>query len=108
MTAPEFQMTCEQDPENSHYIVTDTGDIDVATVPALREFIVALDGNVEVNCEGVSFIDSMGLGMFTDLARGFKTAGRQIALRNLSGNCYRLFELTGLTNFIDVRRAESA
>ena len=108
MTAPAFQMTCEQDPENSHYVVSVIGEIDVVTVPALREFIVALDGNVEVNCEGVSFLDSMGLGMFAALTQGFKAAGRQIALRNLSGNCYRLFELAGLTNFIDVRRAESA
>ena len=96
MSSPEFQIACEQDSENTRYNVTLSGEIDFAAVPAVRDFILALDGDVEVNCEGVSFIDSSGLGLFVRLANQFDTTGHHIALRNLSGNCYRLFEMTGL------------
>jgi anti-sigma B factor antagonist len=103
---PEFQMTCEQNPEESRYVVTLRGDIDVAAVPALRDVILALDADVDVDCEGVTFIDSSGLGLFAQLTRKLQTRDRHVALYKLSGSCYRLFELTGLAGYVDVTRAE--
>lgn len=108
MLGPEFRISCEQDVESSRYVVTIVGDIDMATVPAVREFILALAGEVDVNCEAVSFIDSAGIGMFLGLHHRFNASGRRIALKKLTGNCYRLFEITGLTDFLDVQRADSA
>jgi anti-sigma B factor antagonist len=106
VNVPEFQMACEQDPLESRYVVTLAGEIDIATIPALREFVAALDGDVVVNCEGVTFIDSAGLGFFLSLHRDRQARGHHVALRRLSGNCYQLFELTGLTGYLDVEAAE--
>jgi len=102
---PEFSMSCEQDPRTSRYIVTVTGEIDVATVPVLRDFLLALDGDVEVNCERVSFVDSAGLGLFVGAHRHLTETGRHLRLRRPSASCYKLFEITGLTGFLDLAPA---
>jgi anti-sigma B factor antagonist len=107
VSVPEFHMSCEQDPKNSHFIVTLRGEIDAASVPALREFILALDGDVEVDCKDVTFIDSSGIGLFAAIHRHFEDNGRHVALRKLTGTCYRLFEITGLAGYLDVTQAES-
>jgi anti-sigma B factor antagonist len=104
---PEFSLSCEQDAAGSQYVVTIAGDVDIASVPAIREFILALDGDVEVSCERVTFIDSAGLALFVMLSQAFRVRGQNVALRRLSGNCYKLFELTGLLDLVDVAAADT-
>ena len=103
---PEFHLSCVQDAAGSRYAVTLAGDIDIGTVPAIRDFVLALDGDVNIDCHGVSFIDSAGLGLFVMLSQAFRGRGRTVALRRLSGNCYKLFELTGLLGLVDVSTSE--
>ena len=105
MDTPEFSMSCEQDPRTSRYIVTVTGEIDVATVPVLRDFLLALDGDVEVNCERVSFVDSAGLGLFVGVHKRLTETGRHLRLRHLSEHCYNVFQTTGLTERLDLAPA---
>jgi anti-anti-sigma factor len=99
--APEFTMSCEQDVESSRYVVTVMGDIEYATVPALRDFLLALDGDVDVNCEAVTFLDSAGIGLFAHLQRHLTNQGRRLRLRRLRGNCYKLLEIAGLVGYLD-------
>jgi anti-sigma B factor antagonist len=105
MGNPEFSLSCEHDPADSRYVVTVTGEIDVSTIPALREFLLALDGDIEVNCADVSFIDSEGIGVFVAAHRPSQERGHRLALRSVSGSCYRVFQLTGLTEYLDIEQA---
>src|SRR5437588_12271650 len=98
-------MSCEQDPQASRYVVTVTGEIDVATVPTLRDLLLGLDGDVDVNCERVSFVDSAGLGLFVGVHRRLTEAGLHLRLRHLSEHCYNVFQTTGLTELLDLAPA---
>ena len=58
---------------NDIAVLTPPGDIDIATVPALRRRLDALIGRgvrrVVINCQAVSFIDSTGLAFLLTRAR---------------------------------------
>jgi anti-sigma B factor antagonist len=101
-SSPALTVNAEQLPDGA-CVVTLNGDIDSTTVPALRQFIAKLEGDVEISCEGVDFIDSAGLGAFVFLDQLFKSRDRHLALRRLSDDCSKLFEITGLAQLLDAR-----
>ena len=65
---------------NDIAVLTPPGDIDIATVPALRRRLDALIGRgvrrVVINCQAVSFIDSTGLAFLLTRARAAHEARR--------------------------------
>jgi anti-anti-sigma factor len=77
-------------------------------VPALRELLTALNGDVEVDCGGVRFVDSAGLGAFVAYHRALHGRGGTLRLVNVSDPCYRAFEIAGLTDLLGVQRPENA
>ncbi len=103
----EWSMTCESDETGSHHLVALTGELDVATVPALRSFLLGLQGDVDVNCLGLSFIDSAGIGVFAAYHRAQRDAGRHLRLRNVTHGCYRILQMAGLTDLLDIEQAAS-
>ena len=69
-----------------------TGEIDITTVPALRRLPSTLDGDVEINCEDVTFVDSSGVGLFIGVHKALSGRGHRLTLRRLNATCYRVFE----------------
>jgi len=78
------------------------GELDLATAPALAtELADALDAtdDVEVDLEGVTFIDSSGLRALVDAMRS-TTDGKRFAVVRASSAVVRVLELTGLTDHL--------
>lgn len=85
-------------------ILTVAGDVDVYSAPRLREYldrsIVARRVHIVVDLEGVTFMDSTGLGVLVDrlkLARLHKGSLRVVCtVRRI----LRLFDITGLNDVL--------
>jgi anti-anti-sigma factor len=85
-----------------------TGELDMVTVPILREELARHRGRgrrVVLDLSGVEFIDSTGLVLLMETAREPPTDGWNLSLRrNISPQVARLFEVTrteGLFNWVD-------
>jgi anti-sigma B factor antagonist len=101
----EWSMTCESDSSGTHHVVSLAGELDVATVPALRAFLLSLHGDVDVDCAGLTFIDSAGIGVFAAYHKALRDSGRQLRLRNVNHGCYRILEMAGLTGLLDIQQS---
>lgn len=86
---------------NDIAVLTPPGDIDIATVPALRRRLDALIGRgvrrVVINCQAVSFIDSTGLAFLLTRARELMRREGLLSLVNASGEVVRFWRLLVLS-----------
>lgn len=77
-----------------------TGEIDVYTSPQLKQSLVAaLDEgcvDVVVDLEGVSFIDSSGLGVLVSGLRRVKERGGSMRIVCTREQVLKIFRITGL------------
>ena len=99
----QFSVTCRTDDGGSH-VVTVTGEVDVDTVRAFRDFLFALRGDVELDCGGLIFIDSGGLGTLVMYCRELDITGGHLRLTDVSDDCWKVLEVTGLTHLLDASR----
>ncbi|MHC5251239.1 STAS domain-containing protein [Listeria kieliensis] len=87
-----------------------SGEIDAYTAPKLKE---ALDGyqnkenfTLKVDLSDVGYMDSTGLGVFVGLFKNLRTKNSELVLMGLSERLYRLFEITGLSEIIEIKNIE--
>jgi anti-sigma B factor antagonist len=78
------------------------GELDIAGVPALRAVLASVDGDVEIDCSGLTFIDCAGLRVLQETQRACETAGVRLLLIGPSRCVTRLIDLSGLSGFFDV------
>ena len=82
-----------------------TGELDMVTVPILREELARHRGRgrrVVLDLSGLAFIDSTGLVLLMETAREPSTDGWNIALRrNVSDQVARLLEVTRTETLFD-------
>jgi anti-anti-sigma factor len=70
-----------------------SGELDLLTVPQLREALAAVRGpsrDVVLDCAGLTFIDSSGLGLLLSIARTTNERGASLVLRTASPTVRRL------------------
>jgi anti-sigma B factor antagonist len=79
------------------------GELDLASAPALRDHLAEMDGDIELDCSGVSFIDCSGLSALVDAQRTCQAAGVRLVLVDPSRCVTRLVDLAGLSGFFHVR-----
>ncbi len=99
--------------QRSQCEITLRGEVDVYTAPKLKEQLVAVieDGcaNVIVNLEGVSFIDSSGLGVLVSALRRARERDGAVRIVCTRENILKIFRITGLDKvfpvFTDVAEA---
>jgi anti-anti-sigma factor len=84
------------------------GELDMAEVPELRARLAGLDGDVELDCSGLSFIDSCGLQLFVEVHRACEARGGKLSIVAPSLSVTRLLELTSLDELLRVRRNGTA
>jgi anti-sigma B factor antagonist len=92
---------------DGEYLVTVSGEIDVATSPRLRhELLGLLDQKAQsivLDLGGMSFIDSSGLGVLVGALRRLREQdGNNIVLRGMQPPVRRVFEITGLTDLFTI------
>ena len=78
-----------------------SGEVDVATVPRLREQLHALVASgtprIVVDLDAVDFLDSTGLGVLVGALKRVRSNGGELALVCTSPRIRKVFEVTGLT-----------
>ncbi|OLS41169.1 anti-sigma factor antagonist [Bacillus sp. MRMR6] len=91
---------------NGETFVQVTGEIDAFTAPMLREKLFPLaeadNQTVVISLKEVSYLDSTGLGVFVGLFKQLNQNGGELKLVDLSERLSRLFEITGLSNLINI------
>ena len=90
-----------QDDGDTHVLVLE-GELDMATAPDLETRLKGLDGEVRLECAGLSFVDSRGLSLFVDTHRRLAERGGKLVLANLAPNCRRVIELMKLDNLLNL------
>jgi anti-sigma B factor antagonist len=91
---------------NGKTFVFVAGEIDAYTAPRLREELLPLaqeqNQSLIVSLKDVTYIDSTGLGVFIGVFKLLVKNDGQLKLVNLSDRLERLFQITGLSNIIDI------
>ncbi|WP_042476932.1 STAS domain-containing protein [Bacillus ndiopicus] len=82
------------------------GEIDTYTAPILREELDALeiekDLLVQLDLSKVSYLDSTGLGIFVAFYKKVVKENAHFKLVGLTARLVRLFEITGLSELMDI------
>jgi anti-sigma B factor antagonist len=103
--ADDFSVTSAQLGGETH-VVSVTGELDVATSPALREALLAANtrpgSEVVVNLLSVPFIDSSALGVLVDMSKRLRARGGTLAVVCEDRQLVKIFEITGLTRILAV------
>ncbi|MBC1458103.1 STAS domain-containing protein [Listeria newyorkensis] len=96
--------------DSNHAKVVVGGEIDAYTAPklkeALSEFVDQENFKLQIDLAGVSYMDSTGLGVFVGLFKNLRAKKSELELVGLSDRIYRLFEITGLTDIIEIKNVE--
>jgi anti-sigma B factor antagonist len=91
-------MAAVSDPPSATVVLD--GDIDIATAPAIRRFLMAAisGGNVHlsVDMSGVTFIDASGIGVLVAAANRARQAGGRLSLLAPSRQMRRLLDVLHL------------
>lgn len=85
-------------------VLAPAGDIDISTVPSLRDRVDALvragSLRIIVNCENVSFIDSTGIAFLLTRARTLMRKQGLLSLVNVSPNVLRFLQIVCLADVL--------
>lgn len=88
-------------------VVTATGQLDIATAPALHQRLAGVQvggTSVVLDLDGIEFVDDLGLGvLLAAVKRSRQSEGRFVVVASRP-RLGELFELTGLDRILD--RAE--
>ena len=90
---------------NDGWILTVSGELDMATVPCIREVLDSwfiVPNHLIVDASGLSFIDSSGLRV---LLYARELVGGRLLLRRPSEQTLRVLELSGLADIIEIEMA---
>lgn len=95
---------------NDIAVIAPAHDIDIVTVPLLREQVDSLLEaglrRILVNCQGVSFIDSTGLAFLLSCARRLAKLGGLLSLVNASAYVVRFLQIARLIDALHVTAAD--
>jgi anti-sigma B factor antagonist len=88
-------------------LVRVSGELDLAAVPALRHRLCTLDGDVHLECSGLTFIDASGVRLFVAIHQACERRGAKLVLVNPARCLTRLLALTRLDAVLTVRGVSS-
>jgi anti-anti-sigma factor len=84
------------------------GEFDAAGVQVLTDRLTGVEGDVTLDCSGLTFLDSSGLAFFLATQRACQARGAKLVLMNPSRCVTRLLEVTGLRTRLGVQLARAA
>jgi anti-sigma B factor antagonist len=93
-------------------LVTIAGELDIATVPRVREALSAHDvaggEAVVVDLGDVTFMDSSGLSLFLTLERELRERGGGLAIACPDGAARLIFDVTGVDEHLRLYKTRDA
>ncbi|HGI6469638.1 TPA: anti-sigma factor antagonist [Listeria monocytogenes] len=87
--------------DTDHIDIFVAGEIDAYTAPKVKEGIV-----LRIDLTEVSYMDSTGLGVFVGAFKSLRQRQSELVLFGLSDRLFRLFEITGLSDIIEIKNVE--
>ena len=85
------------------------GEIDIYSAPDFKKklYEAIADGrrDVVLDCSGLSYIDSMGLGILVGALKRVKEQGHNIAIKKPVSNVRKLLRITGLDKVFVIEEA---
>jgi anti-sigma B factor antagonist len=88
------------------------GEVDVATAPRLREQIIGVltggQTRIVLDLDGVSFLDSTGLGVIVGLLKRARTLGGDLRLVCTQPGIRKVFEITALDRTMPLAESPAA
>jgi len=101
-----MELDIQSEHDSDQCVLTLRGEVDVYTAPALKDKLVDLieSGctNVVVDLEGVSFIDSSGLGVLVSGLRRARERDGAVRIVCTRENILKIFRITGLDKVFPV------
>jgi anti-sigma B factor antagonist len=89
------------------YKLSISGEVDVYTAQSLKDKVYSI---IEMNkmdllieCSGLNYIDSTGLGIFVGALKKVKENGDKIYISHLKENIRKLFIITGLDKLFIIK-----
>jgi anti-anti-sigma factor len=89
-------------------IVRLNGELDMAGVPRLRAALAGLEGDVELDCSGLEFIDAAGLRAFQLAHEACAARGCKLALVDPSAVVCRLLAIVEMDTVFLIRETSEA
>ncbi len=83
------------------------GELDTAMVPSVRKRLAGIEGDIELDCAGLVFIDSAGISLFVEMYHDCFSRGAKLSVVNAPRRVTRLLELTGVDRLFAVRSEDS-
>lgn len=107
---PGNSMQVHTNESNEIVILKMDGEMDIYNCQILREHVKLLFASgrkkVVANLEGVSYIDSSGIGALISACATLKKAGGGMKLCRMPESVTRVFHLTRLTGFFEIYESE--
>ncbi len=101
----ELIMT-EENLEHAAKVVI-SGEIDIYTAQQFKEklynIVDSSSKDIVMDCSGLDYIDSTGLGIFVGALKKARLTDRNISLENIRDNIRKLFNITGLDKLFIIR-----
>ncbi|MFD1335567.1 STAS domain-containing protein [Oceanobacillus iheyensis] len=104
-----MNLSVSTEESNGQVVLKVAGEIDAYTAPKLKETLLPLvkdsSNNIQVDLEEVNYMDSTGLGVFVSALKSSKESKSNFELINVQDRVYRIFEITGLDEIIQIKAA---
>ncbi|MBN7814056.1 STAS domain-containing protein [Algoriphagus pacificus] len=99
-------LTIEKQQENSSYILVLKGEIDASNSvmldQAMQDLIATGTKSILVDCEGLEYISSAGLGVFMSYLEDFQEQEIDLKIYALSTRVFEVFKILGLDQLISI------
>jgi anti-sigma B factor antagonist len=84
-----------------------SGEVDIYTAQSFKDKVYSIvekaDNDIIIDCTGLNYIDSTGLGIFVGALKKAKLTGKSICLENIKDNIKKLFVITGLDKLFNIQ-----
>ena len=91
---------------NNIWNITLKGEIDIYNVPEFKEILLSIpdekEGNINIDCTDLTYIDSTGLGVLISMFKRVKEYQGSIKVTNLKPHIAKIFTITGLDKTFSV------
>ncbi len=82
-----------------------TGRLDAAQAPTAQAFLDKIDGTATLDCAGLEYISSAGLGVLLKTQKRLMASGGKLRLRGVSRHLQDIFSYSGFDQLFEIERA---
>ncbi len=86
-------------------VVVAVGRLDAAQAPAAQAFLDALQGAVTLDCGGLEYISSAGLGVLLKTQKRLLAAGGKMRLTGVNRHLQDIFRYSGFDQIFEIEPA---